>query len=91
MIGIGLIGLSGLKRPKKQIEMADVEKGNMEAECYEKENPLMMEIEIYETGEKVLISANRKLMKMEKNLDRTIVVTAAEYKNYLTKILHGNN
>ena len=51
----------------------------MEAPLYKTENPQWIEVEIYETGEKTRIAANKLIVNQRK--DRSIIITAAEYKS----------
>ena len=46
-----------------------------------------IEVEIYETGEKILITDNGRLTS-EKNMGRPIIITAAEHKKYKTQPGH---
>lgn len=54
----------------------------MEATHYKTVNPQMIEVEIYETGEKTLIPSNRQITNKKNMQDRPVIITASEYKSY---------
>lgn len=70
---------------KKEIKTR--KRKNMEATHYKIESTQMIEVEIYETGEKTLIAKN-KITNHKNKLDRPIIITAAEYKSYKANILN---
>ena len=69
---------------KKEIEIRKGE--NMEVTHYKTESPQMIEVEIYETGEKTLIANNKQITNQKNMQDRSIIITAAEYKSYIRLI-----
>jgi hypothetical protein len=56
----------------------------MEATLSRAERPQMIEVEIYETGEKILIMSSKKMPKQKNN--KSVIITSAEYKNYMVNI-----
>lgn len=60
----------------------------MEATHYNPESAQMIEVEIYETGEKILIANNKQIANQNNIQDRSIIITAAMYDNYKTRMLN---
>ena len=60
----------------------------MEATHYKTESAQMIEVEIYETGEKTLIAAKKPIANQKNMLDRSIIITAAEYESCKAAILN---
>lgn len=58
----------------------------MEASHYNAESSQMIEVEIYETGEKTRIAAKNQIANKKNKLDRSIIITAAEYASYKADI-----
>ena len=53
----------------------------METTHYKTESAQMIEVEIYETGEKTLLAASKQITNQKNTQDRSIIITAAEYKS----------
>lgn len=62
----------------------------MEAKLNEPEAAKMLVVEIYETGEKKLISA-KQIAKNTSRLSKSIIMTAAEYRSYWTDVVLKQN
>lgn len=62
----------------------------MEATNYKTQNCEMIEVEIYETGEKTQISSKKQITNQKNILDRSIIITAAQYENYKADILNND-
>ena len=62
----------------------------MEATFYDTQSDQMIEVEIYETGEKTRVTANKEILSKKNYIDRTIIITAAEYENFKTVLLNQN-
>ena len=52
---------------------------NMEGTHYKTESAPMIEVEIYETGEKTRIFAKKRIANQKNILNSSIIITAAEY------------
>ena len=61
----------------------------MEATHYKTDGTQMIEVEIYETGEKTLI-ANNKQITNQKIIKDSIIITAAEYNSYKAYMLNND-
>ena len=60
----------------------------MEMAYCEPENQQIIEVEIYETGEKTRLAANKQLSDKKYRPGRSIIITAAEYESYKTDIMN---
>jgi len=58
----------------------------METSHYNVKSSEMIEVEIYETGEKTRITAKNQIMNKRYRLNRSIIITAAEYASYKADI-----
>ena len=58
----------------------------METSHYNAKRSEMVEVEIYETGEKTRITAKNQIMNKRYRLNRSIIITAAEYASYKADI-----
>ncbi|MCD6387842.1 MAG: hypothetical protein J7L69_00420 [Desulfobulbaceae bacterium] len=54
----------------------------MEVTHFKTESTQMIEVEIYETGEKTLIFAKKLIANQKNILNSSIIITAAEYASY---------
>jgi hypothetical protein len=59
----------------------------MQTSHFKAGNTQIVEVEIYETGEKTQIAATKQIAKKKNNLDRSIIITAAEYASYKADIM----
>lgn len=59
----------------------------MQATHYKTESAQMLEVEIYETGEKTLIADSNYITNQKDRQNRSIIITAAQYECYKTNIL----
>ncbi len=58
----------------------------METSHYNGKSSEMIEVEIYETGEKTRIAAKNQITNKKNRLDKSIIITASEYASYKADI-----